>query len=98
MLQQVNEDLLLPRTELEILQTLNIEGRPLFAGEIAEELDCSWQLIGRRGKFLADRGLVIRSQTDEGRRQFEITEKASECYFKKEDEGLLGESPGDEAQ
>jgi DNA-binding MarR family transcriptional regulator len=80
-LRQVDPGLLLPRTELGILQTLETERRPLFASDIAGELDCSYQLIGKRGKFLAERGLVDRNEDVQGRRQFRITESAHETYF-----------------
>jgi DNA-binding MarR family transcriptional regulator len=81
-LRQVNPELLLPRTELGILQTLEVESRPLFASDIAGELDCSYQLVGKRGKFLAERGLVDRNEDLQGRRQFSITESAHETYFR----------------
>jgi hypothetical protein len=80
-LRAVDEKLLLPSTELGILKTLHSEKRPLFAGEIAEELDCSHQLVGRRAKNLADRGLVNRKKNTEQRREFSITEDAEKSYF-----------------
>ena len=80
LLKQVAPELLLPPTELGILQTLETEKRPMFAGEIAAELDKSHQLVGRRGKNLAERGLVTRD-FDQGRRVFEITILAEASYF-----------------
>jgi hypothetical protein len=76
-----NPTLLLPPTELGILQTLETEGRVMYAGEIAAELDKSYQLVGRRGKTLAERGLVNRDVNDQGRRTFEITPLAESSYF-----------------
>jgi DNA-binding transcriptional ArsR family regulator len=73
-------ELLLPVAELGILQTLESEKRPMFAAEIAAELDRSYQLIGKRGKTLAERGLVLRKES-ENRRIFEITELAEKTYF-----------------
>lgn len=67
-LKQVDENSLLPQTELGILQTLYTEGRPTRVTSIAGELDCSYQLVGKRGKILADRGLVTRSQNEQGKR------------------------------
>jgi hypothetical protein len=81
LLKQVAPELLLPPTELGILQTLETERRPMYAGEIAAELDKSYQLVGRRGRNLADRGLVNREVNDQGRRVFEITQLAEDSYF-----------------
>jgi predicted transcriptional regulator len=81
LLNAVAPELLLPPTELGILQTLETEKRPMYAGEIALELDKSYQLIGRRGKGLAEKGLVDRDTNDQGRRTFEITDLATRSYF-----------------
>jgi hypothetical protein len=78
---EVSSELLLPFTELGILQTLDSERRPMFAAEIASELDRSYQLVGKRGKILADRGLLNRNKYESGRRLFDITEIAKRTYF-----------------
>jgi hypothetical protein len=70
----------LPLAEPGILQTLESEHRPMFAAEIAAELDRSYQLIGKRGKTLAERDLVARKEVD-NRRSFEITKLAEKTYF-----------------
>lgn len=88
-LQSIDQSLLLPPTELGILQTLHSEGKPLFAAEIASELDCSYQLVGRRGRFLSDRGLVDRKENDTGRRVYELTNAAEESYFSHQEESKL---------
>jgi DNA-binding MarR family transcriptional regulator len=77
----VSRDLLLPPTELGILQTLHIEKQPMRPAAIAGELDCSYQLVGKRGKQLADHGLVERYQNEQGQRLLEISETAEELYF-----------------
>jgi hypothetical protein len=51
MLAAIIPELLLPETELNILQTLHTEHRDMVASEIASELDCSGQLVGRRVKI-----------------------------------------------
>jgi hypothetical protein len=79
----IEPELLLPKTELGILQTLKSEQKPLYAQDIAEELDCSYQLIGRRGKNLTERMLVIRDEDTQGRRQFSITPLAEKQYFER---------------
>ncbi len=80
-LERVNAELLLPQTELGILQTLHTERQALRATTIAGELDCSYQLVGKRGKNLFERGLVNRAENDEGKRTFEITRQAEQTYF-----------------
>lgn len=82
-LRKVDESLLLPKAELGILQTLHLEAKKMFAGEIATELDCSYQLVGKRGKFLHDKGLVVREKNESGRNEFKITDLAEESYFAK---------------
>ena len=77
----VDPELLLPPTELGIIATLNAEDRRLFAKDIASELDCSYQLVGKRAKILDERGLVERNAFLQGRRTFEITDRARELYF-----------------
>jgi len=81
LLNSVAPQLLLPPTELGILHTLEMEKRAMYAGEIAAEMDKSYQLVGKRGKMLAERGLVKRDLNDEGRRIFEITSLAQTSYF-----------------
>jgi len=85
----VNPSLLLPATELGILEALYTENREMVASEIAGELDCSYQLVGRRGRNLADRGLVSRDRNDANRRVFSITDEARKDYFDDNDERIL---------
>jgi hypothetical protein len=89
----ISSDLLLPSTELGILQTLRVEGRTMYANEIALELDRSYQLIGKRGKMLAERGLVARDENEQGRRVFSITDLATKSYFSDDDSAKLSISP-----
>lgn len=83
-LRAVDNSLLLRPTELGILKTLNFESKPLYAGEIAAELDCSYQLVGKRARYLADQGLVHRDKNEENRREFTLTEEAQKTYFSEE--------------
>ena len=53
----------------------------MYAGEIAAEMDKSYQLVGKRAKTLAERGLVNRDLFEQGRRVFEITPLAEASYF-----------------
>lgn len=76
----VEASLLLPETELGILQALKTEEKSLVAAEIASELDCSGQLVGRRGKKLAERELVTRKRAGQVYK-YELTNEALSAYF-----------------
>jgi DNA-binding transcriptional ArsR family regulator len=79
-LKEISPELLLPASELGILETLYNENRELMAAEIAADLDCSYQLVGRRGKIMEGKGLVDRSM-QQNRRRFRITAQAIDEYF-----------------
>jgi DNA-binding MarR family transcriptional regulator len=79
-LRDVNPELLLPSTELGILETLYSERKDLMAAEIAADLDCSYQLVGKRGKIMEQKGLVDRLM-EQKRRKFRLTEQAVREYF-----------------
>jgi hypothetical protein len=95
LLKQVSPELLLPKTELGILQTLDSEHRSMKAAEIAAELDTSYQMIGKRGKLLDEKGLVRRFETDK-RRAFELTDLARQSYFTDRDSDALDLSGSEE--
>lgn len=88
-LRAVSSELLLPKTELGIIQTLGSFSEPLRAGEIAEELDCSHQLVGRRAKNLEERKLIIRSFGDDNKRNFSLTDLARDSYLNPDISGAL---------
>lgn len=81
MLKNVQEELLLPKTELGILQTLHSEVEPKRPAFVAAELDCSYQLVGKRAVRLEERGLVTRSRDEQDHRILEITDLAKRSYF-----------------
>jgi len=80
-LRNIHAELLLPKTELGILQTLHSEEEPLRPSDIAAELDCSYQLVGRRSVRLEERGLVRRIKDDNNNRIITITDIAEASYF-----------------
>lgn len=88
MLKAVNPELLLPETELGILQTLHNERRTMFASEIAGELDCSGQLVGRRARHLSERTLVERASQGQ-LYSYTITDEAEAAYFDQNAEAAL---------
>jgi DNA-binding MarR family transcriptional regulator len=77
----ISEDALLPQVELGIIHALGTQNEPQVASDVAGELDCSYQLVGRRAKMLADRGLVNRERSIAGRRVFSITDSARDIYM-----------------
>lgn len=84
LVKSIADENLLPSTELGILKTLHDERKKMFASQIAAELDCSYQLVGKRGRNLSDRNLVIRGENEARRRVFEISDAAEEIYFMQE--------------
>ncbi|MBL3595718.1 helix-turn-helix transcriptional regulator [Rhodovulum sulfidophilum] len=80
LIKSVNADLLLPETEIGMLQALHTEERAMVAAEIASELDCSGQLIGRRGRKLSERDLVSREKSGPVYK-YKLTEQAKSAYF-----------------
>jgi hypothetical protein len=76
----VRPELLLPDTELGIMQTLHVEGRPMYASQIATDLDCSGQLVGRRARNLMEKDLVIREKVGPVH-QYQLTDGARSAYF-----------------
>ncbi len=95
LLADISPELLLPSTELGILRTLKTENRAMNASEIASEMDRSYQLIGKRGKALSQRGLVDRDENQQGRRIFRITSLAEKSYFSDEGSASLDVSQGE---
>lgn len=66
-IQAIDTNKFLPDVELKILQELAKSDEPLYAREIAQEIDYSGQLVGWRGKKLAqDRNFVKRIRDKEG--------------------------------
>lgn len=97
-LRAVDQNLLLRPTELGILRTLNFEKKALYAGAIAGELDCSYQLVGRRAKNLAEQGLVNRDRNADNRREFSLTKEAQDVYFSDKTDAGLQLPEGDVSQ
>ena len=100
LIKQISTENLLPQAELGILKTLHDQRREMFAKEIASELDCSYQLVGWRGKNLADRELVLREKNYQGRRIFELKQKAASIYFEplSEDAMDFGSAVGEDRE
>jgi len=96
MLKSIQAELLLPKTELGILQTLHSESEPQRPSDIAAELDCSYQLIGKRSVRLEERGLVTRARDANNNRIIEITDAAEASYFSDTQSNSLDVGGGEE--
>ncbi|WP_193753057.1 hypothetical protein [Sphingomonas endophytica] len=94
-IEMIKPDLLLPETELGIMQTLFNEAKPMVASEIAGDLDCSGQLVGRRGRNLAERKLVDRTYIGQVYR-YDLTSQAKSAYFSDASENELNLPPVDD--
>lgn len=83
---KIDKAKLLPEVELGILHEIHKSDKSLRAKEIAEELDCSYQLIGRRAKKL-DESMGLISREDEAGQKvvYKLTENAKNEYFPETD-------------
>lgn len=81
-IEKIDASKLLPPLEYSILHELNKSENPLRPKEIAEELDCSHQLIGKKAKLLDEnKKLLERSSDKYGHRIYKLTTKALTTYF-----------------
>ena len=84
-LSRVDNAKLLPEVELGILHEIHKSGKLLKPKEIAEELDCSYQLVGWRAKKLDEtKGLILR-EDETGQRVYKLTDRAKEDYYPESD-------------
>lgn len=79
LINSLDKELLLPKTELGIVKSLLCESESMTASQIAEELDCSYQLVGKRARNLKSRELLTKAE-DGGRTIYELTERAVSVY------------------
>ena len=80
-IEKIDKSKLLPEINFGILYELNKKSDPLRAKEIAEELDCSYQLIGKRAKKLDEEKGLIKREKKNNTRYYQLTEKAKQTYF-----------------
>lgn len=77
---QLKEDVMLEQVELEIVQILKDENRPMKAKEISALLDITYQLVGKRTEKLQEMGYVEKKYID-SQRFNSITNQALSIYF-----------------
>lgn len=78
--QTLKEDIMLDKIELDILNILNDEDKPMRASAISALLDLTYQLVGKRTTKLQQMGLVDKHEVENSVRS-SITSKANEIYF-----------------
>jgi hypothetical protein len=78
---KIDENLLLPQSDLKIIFALAKEDAPVYAREIAGEIDYSPQFIGHRcRKMIEESGLIIRSMA-RAPYKYQLTKKAFDNYI-----------------
>jgi energy-coupling factor transporter ATP-binding protein EcfA2 len=81
-IKKIDDSKLLPAIDFSFLYELNKAGKSLRPKEVAEELDCSYQLIAWKAKKLdEEKELIIRVKIENGKTVYELTEKAKDDYF-----------------
>lgn len=78
--ENLNQDLMLEKVELEILEVLNDEEKRMRAKEISALINTTYQLVGKRTTKLQQMDLVHKDDR-EGDMRSEITDKARTIYF-----------------
>lgn len=84
-LSRVDNAKLLPDVELGIIYEIHKSEKPLKPKEIAEELDCSHQLVGWRAKKLDESKGLISREGEPGQRVYKLTNRAKDDYFPETD-------------
>lgn len=84
-LSRVDNAKLLPDVELGILYEIHKSEKSLKPKEIAEELDCSHQLVGSRAKKLDESKGLISREDESGQRVYRLTKRAKNDYFPETD-------------
>lgn len=79
-LSEINPDSLLNLNEIEIIYTLRSRDKPLYAKEIAGEVDLTARSVGQRNKYLDEqKGLINREDTAQGK-LYTLSDKARTLY------------------
>ena len=81
MVEKIEEIKLLPAAEVKILKELENSNKELYAREIAQEIDYSGQLIGRRAKKLdEDHDLVTREKEEGKPYKYKLTDLGTKFF------------------
>ncbi len=81
-LEKIDKSKLLPKIEFSLLYELHKNEEPMYAREVAEELDVSSHLIASRGKKLDEKYNLVTRVHNGQIYAYSITDKAKKEYFK----------------
>lgn len=85
-LDKIDKSVLLPKMDFSLLHEINKEDQ-VRPKEVAQELDCSYQLIMWKAKKLDENSqLVSREDDKNNKRVYKLTEKAKNTYFTDKEE------------
>lgn len=80
-----DETILLPEFDMQFINCLKVDS-PQYPSGLAQELDCTYQKVGKRAAKLKDMGFLqtkemLRDKTLGKRNYYSLTDKAVEIYF-----------------
>ncbi|WP_024955924.1 hypothetical protein [Sulfurospirillum arcachonense] len=79
---KIDETKMLPTPEIKILKELQNSGHDLYARDLAQEIDYSGQLIGWRGKKLAEKHELLTRTKESGKPyKYGLTEEGKEFFL-----------------
>lgn len=82
MINKIEENKMLPTSEVKILQELKCNDSDVFAREIAEEIDFSKNLVAARAKKLAEKYEFVKRNKKSGQPyKYELTEKGKNYFL-----------------
>ena len=82
-LSEIDPDSLLNASEVDIIYTLGAKDKPLYAKEIAGEVDLTSKSVGQKNRCLDEqKGLINREDTPQGK-LYTLSEKAKTLYISK---------------
>ena len=82
-LSEIDPDSLLNASEVDIIYTLGAKDKPLYAKEIAGEVDLTSKSVGQKNRYLDEqKGLINREDTPQGK-LYTLSEKAKTLYISK---------------
>lgn len=83
-----DEEILLPEFDMQFINSLKVDS-PQYPSSLAQELDCTYQKVGKRASKLKEIGLIqtkemVRDRNLGKRNYYSLTDEAYEKYFAKE--------------
>ncbi len=84
----IDNTIKLPEIDFDILNSIRINNFPMFASQLAGELDCSYQKVGKRAQILSAKGYIEKKEETHNKKHgqrsyYYITQKAIDDFFNK---------------